>query len=54
MEKVKDDPRAKNNAAPIVVGGKARNTESWDPESTFVRPEMRLHRILHLSPHCLK
>ena len=36
-----DDPRAQRNAAPIVVGGKARNTESWDPESTFVRPEMR-------------
>jgi hypothetical protein len=41
VEKVRDDPRLQKNAAPIVVGGKARNTDSFDPESTFVRPEMR-------------
>jgi len=38
IENVKDDPRVNN---PITVGGKGNNTESWDPVSTFVRPEMR-------------
>ena len=39
IERVKDDPRMD---APITVGGKGANTESWDPESTLVRPEMRV------------
>ena len=37
IDRVKDDPRTE-----VTVDGKARNTESWDPASTFVRPEMRV------------
>jgi hypothetical protein len=33
-------------AAPIVVGGSARNTDSWDPSSTFVRPGIYIYNIL--------
>ena len=50
VEKVRDDPRLQKNAAPIVVGGKARNTDSFDPESTFVRPEMRSYSVRHSAP----
>ena len=41
LEKVKDDPRRKPDAF-VAVGGSARNTDSWEPASTFVRPEMRV------------
>jgi hypothetical protein len=46
IEKVKDDPRMNQ---PVTVGGKGNNTESWDPSSTFVRPEMRSDEPSHSS-----
>lgn len=39
-----DDPRTKQNAERQRVGQKSggRNTESFDPKSTLIRPEMRI------------
>lgn len=43
LEVVKDDPRINRDGRKIVKAkGGGRNTESFDPKSTLVRPEMRI------------
>lgn len=43
LEVVNDDPRVKDDGRKIVkMKGAGRNTESFDPKSTLVRPEMRI------------
>lgn len=43
LESVKDDPRVRGDGRKIVkASGGGRNTESFDPKSTLVRPEMRV------------
>ncbi len=43
LETVKDDPRVKRDGHKVVKAkGGGRNTESFDPKSTLVRPAMRI------------
>ena len=43
LRELNDDPRVDRNGVKFQkVGGGGRNTESFDPESTLVRPEMRI------------
>lgn len=39
---VNDDPRVKDNNKFVTIKGGGRNTESFDPASTLVRPDMRV------------
>jgi hypothetical protein len=43
LNKIADDPRLTKNGKKFVkLRGQGRNTESFDPKSTLVRPEMRV------------
>ena len=39
---VNDDPRVKGAGKAVTIRGGGRNTESFDPKSTLVRPSMRV------------
>jgi hypothetical protein len=39
---VEDDPRVNNGVKQVRMKGKGQNTESFDPKSTLVRPDLRV------------
>lgn len=39
---VKDDPRVSDGVKTVRIRGKGQNTESFDPKSTLVRPDLRV------------
>ena len=43
VEAVQDDPRVQGSCKLATVTGGGQNTESFDPRSTMVRPDMRIY-----------